>query len=73
MNAPGSWRLVVTATGEAPVMGQTYADFRGEPTVLKGGVPPRHSGSSGHVETDRGLFYAGVLGMQWVWVEGEAA
>ena len=58
-------RLVDEAGAEA-VIGNTYKDFRGDDHFLKGGTPPRHSGSTGRVHTDQGEFYPSVIGLKWV-------
>ncbi len=58
------WRLM-TESGEPVVMGQSARTFRGEKCTIKGGTPPLHAGSTGHVESSLGQFYPGVFNMKW--------
>lgn len=59
-------KLIVETTGEVATFGSTYADFRGNPHVLKGGLPPRHDGSTGRIYTDKGEYFPSVVGLKWV-------
>ena len=62
----GEWVLVDANTDE-PVKNNTVRlDFRGDPLVVKGGTPPRHSGSTGRVHTNQGEFYPSVIDCKWV-------
>ena len=45
--------------------GDRIEGFRGT-YVIKGGEPPRHSGSSGRVHTDQGIYFPSVVNCEWM-------
>lgn len=63
---------LIDQTGKAAVIGEIYADFRGEPYQLLGIREPRHIASTGRVwvrATQGGSsreFFPSVIGMKWV-------
>jgi hypothetical protein len=60
------WSLVDEKTGAPIVSGTKAKDFRGDTAVITGGLPPQHSGSSGHVYTKSNMrYYPGVFDMKW--------
>lgn len=61
----GTWALRHEATDLPALVGQVVSGFRGLYTI-KGGTAPRHSASSGRVETDQGELFPSVVGCRWV-------
>jgi ribosomal protein L21E len=57
---------LVNKQGKEVKPGDTVVSFRGDVEVMKAATPPRHSGSTGRVLTDRGEFYPGVYNLKWV-------
>lgn len=60
------WELVHETTYAPAKVGQVEKDFRGDVHTIMGGTPPHTPSSSGHVETDRGRFYASVCSLKWI-------
>ena len=63
------FKLVDKATGEPVNVGDKRVTFDGEKVVVKHLSPPRHPGSSGHVDTTGGYWYPSVIGAKYI-VEG---
>ena len=59
------WKLV-DEQGNEVRPGDTVVSFRGEPTVITGGRPPHHAGSTGRVYTQGAEYYPGVFNLKWV-------
>lgn len=60
-------KWILRTAGGAPVaVGDFLLDFRGDAHILRGGTPPRHSASEGHIETSETQHcYASVCGLKW--------
>lgn len=41
--------------------------------VIQGGEPPRHSGSTGRVHTDQGVYFPSVVNCEWIAEQSEIA
>jgi hypothetical protein len=54
-------------------VGERVISFRGEHAIVKGGVPPRHAGSTGHVIVEGGTmglsYYPSVYKLKWTFIE----
>ena len=62
-----TWTLVRQDTNLPVEPGDTVFDFRGEASILTGGRPPQHAGSTGRVWVDDGCeYYPSVFGLTWV-------
>jgi hypothetical protein len=59
-------KLVDEKTGKEIKVGEKRKDFRGDMHKVMALHPPRHEASSGHVTTDKGHFYAGVVGGKYI-------
>lgn len=58
---------LIDSTSRQPVaIGDTVYSFRGNKETVRGIEPPRHSGSSGHVVTDAGRYYASVYNLEYI-------
>jgi hypothetical protein len=61
------WKLVSKVTGEPVNKGDEILDFRGNESVLRGGQPPQHPGSTGRVtDTEGNHVYPSVYSLKWV-------
>lgn len=57
---------LVRCADKRPVrFGDRIEGFRGT-YVIKGGEPPRHSGSTGRVHTDQGVYFPAVVNCEWI-------
>lgn len=65
------WVLVHEDTNEEVNAGDSVTSFRGEPAVVKGGMPPHKPSSTGRVWVDGGEFFPSVFGLKWVKQESE--
>jgi len=61
-----SAKLVDEKTGKVVKLPYKTKDFRGDAIVVKGFSEPRHSASSGRIQTDQGEFFPGVAGLKIV-------
>lgn len=58
--------LVHEKTGQPVTVGEEVTDFRGDKSVVTGGEPPRHEGSTGRVHVERGSYFPSVFDLVWV-------
>lgn len=58
-------RLVRSADKRPVRFGDRIQGHRGI-YVIKGGEPPRHSGSTGRVHTDQGVYFPSVVNCEWI-------
>jgi hypothetical protein len=59
-------RLVYETNGVEVKVGDIAIDFRGDQHRVKALHEPHKPSSSGHVTTDVGYFYVGVIGAEWI-------
>lgn len=63
----GDWVLVREDTNLRVDAGDPVWSFRGEQSVLIGGHPPRHAGSTGRVYVEGGgEYFPSVFGLIWL-------
>lgn len=67
----GRTKLVHETTGKPIKVGDKLRDFRGMSHTVQALHPPKHDASSGHVTTNKGHFYASVVGGKFVKEETE--
>lgn len=61
------WTLVRQDTNLPVELGDTVYSFRGKASILTGGRPPQHVGSTGRVwVSGGGEYYPSVFGLTWV-------